>query len=138
MDVKRLSASARVPTRGSSGAAGYDLYTPIPIKIDPQQRLLVPLDIAIQLPVGTFGRVLPRSGLAVKNGIHVGAGVIDEDYRGNVGVLLMNLGNTTFEANAGDRIAQLVIQPYCTVQMNEVVELSETVRNTGGYGSSGQ
>lgn len=138
MNVKRLSGMAILPTRSSNGAAGYDLYTPVSFTIKPKEQRLIPLDIAIQLPEGTFGRILSRSGLAVKHAIHVGAGVIDEDYRGNVGVLLMNLGDTLFEANAGDRIAQLVILPYCIVNMNEVVDLPNTVRDAGGYGSSGR
>ena len=93
MSVTLLSNSAILPKRGSEFAAGLDLYSPVSGMIEPSQRLLVPLDISIELPKGTFGHILPRSGLALKNGIHVGAGVIDEDYRGNVGVLLFNLGN---------------------------------------------
>jgi dUTP pyrophosphatase len=138
MNVKKLSQFATIPTRGSSGAAGYDLYTPTAFKVEPNTRLLVKLDIAIALPKGTVGRVLPRSGLAVKNGIHIGAGVIDEDYRGNVGVLVMNLGQTVYEAESGDRIAQLVIQPYYALDVHEVDEVDETVRNQGGFGSSGK
>lgn len=136
--VSLLSELATLPTRGSDFAAGLDLYTPRDFVIPAHERLLVPLDIAIQLPKNTFGHVLPRSGLAVKKAIHVGAGVIDEDYRGNVGVLLFNLSNETVTFSKGDRIAQLVVKPYVSVQVENVDELDESERNHGGFGSSGK
>lgn len=137
MQVVRLSEHAILPTRGSTFAAGMDLYSPISGTIQSQQRLLVPLDISIKLPKGTFGHILPRSGLALKQGIHIGAGVIDEDYRGNVGVLLFNLGQQPFSFSAGDRIAQLVVKTYESVDIIETLKLDETVRSDGGFGSSG-
>jgi dUTP pyrophosphatase len=138
MHVVRLSQHAYLPTRGSSHAAGLDLYTPIAGTVPAHQRLLVPLDIAIRLPTHTYGHVLPRSGLAVKHGIHVGAGVIDEDYRGNVGVLLMNLSDVPFVFSKGDRIAQLVVKTYESVDVMEVSELDQSDRGQNGYGSSGK
>jgi dUTP pyrophosphatase len=135
--VSKLSNIAIIPKRGSSYAAGLDLYTPTAGIVEPGQRLLVKLDIAIELPQGTFGHILPRSGLALKNGIHIGAGVIDEDYRGNVGVLLFNLGEEPYVFNVGDRIAQLVVKPYTRVNVFENV-LSESERGSGGFGSSGR
>lgn len=137
MYVRKLSDRAILPSRGSSLAAGLDLSSPIAGCIEPGDRLLIPLDISIHLPHGTFGHILPRSGLALKKGIHVGAGVIDEDYRGNVGVLLFNLGKDTFCFDAGDRIAQLVIKRYETVEVIQVDEMSDTQRGAGGFGSSG-
>ena len=137
MHVVRLSSDAILPTRGSVLAAGLDLYAPIAGSIPPHSRLLVPLNVAITLPRGTFAHVLPRSGLAVKHGIHVGAGVIDEDYRGNVGVLLMNLSDTVFSFAKGDRIAQLVVKRYESVEVIETTQLEATDRGTGGFGSSG-
>lgn len=138
MQVVRLSEHAYLPTRGSSKAAGLDLYTPISGTVPAHQRLLVPLDIAISLPPKTYGHVLPRSGLAVKHGIHIGAGVIDEDYRGNVGVLFMNVSDVPFTFSKGDRIAQLVVKSYESVDVMEVKELDQSDRGQNGYGSSGK
>lgn len=89
------------------------------------------------IPSGHYGRVAPRSGLAVKNSIDTGAGVIDEDYRGNVGVLLFNHSDVDFQINRGDRIAQLVLEKIITPTVVEVDSLDETERNTGGFGSTG-
>ena len=138
--VSKLSDTAIVPKHGSAYAAGLDLYTPTGGIVESGQRLLVKLDIAIELPQGTFGHILPRSGLALKNGIHIGAGVIDEDYRGNVGVLLFNLGEEPYVFNVGDRIAQLVVKPYTRVNVfeNDTHVLSESQRGSGGFGSSGR
>jgi len=119
MKVVKLSQKATLPTRGSSFSAGLDLYSTISGTLQPLERVLIPLDISIELPDGTFGHILSRSGLSVKHGIHVGAGVIDEDYRGNVAVLLFNLGNTPFEYQVGDRIAQLVVKKYERVEVIE-------------------
>ena len=137
MSVTLLSNSAILPKRGFELAAGLDLYSPVSGIIEPFQRLLVPLDISIELPKGTFGHILPRSGLALKNGIHVGAGVIDEDYRGNVGVLLFNLGNTPFVFKQGDRIAQLVIKSYENINLVQKEKLDDSLRGNGGFGSTG-
>ena len=133
----KLSPNAIAPTRGSYLAAGLDLYTPIAGTVLPQQRLLVPLDISIQLPIGTYGHILPRSGLALKHGIHIGAGVVDEDYRGNVSVLLMNLGDQPFTFKEGDRIAQMVIKKYESVNVIESI-VDDSQRGAGGFGSSGK
>jgi dUTP pyrophosphatase len=137
MSVTLLSNSAILPKRGFELAAGLDLYSPVSGIIEPFQRLLIPLDISIELPKGTFGHILPRSGLALKNGIHVGAGVIDEDYRGNVGVLLFNLGNTPFVFKQGDRIAQLVIKSYENINLVQKEKLDDSLRGNGGFGSTG-
>lgn len=137
MFVKRLSQDAFLPTRGSSESAGLDLYSPIDTVIEPGKRLLIPLDISISIPSSTYGHILPRSGLALKWGIHVGAGVIDSDYRGNVGVLLFNLGELPFVVKRGDRIAQMVIKPYEKVEVEEVEEIDDTERGKGGFGSTG-
>ena len=116
--VTRENASACLPTRGSDGAAGYDLSCNADIVIEPGERRLVPTGVSIELPAGTYGRIAPRSGLAVRHGIQVGAGVVDADYRGEVKVLLFNQGSETFSATIGDRIAQLVIEcikhPTCS------------------------
>ena len=89
------------------------------------------------IPVGNYGRVAPRSGLSVKNFIHVGAGVVDSDYRGELKVLLYNFSDVDFIVNAGDRIAQLIIEKYTPTDVEEVVELELTIRGEGGFGSTG-
>ena len=95
--VKRLSDKAVIPTRGSEWSAGYDLSSAKALTIPPGGRAIVPTDLSLACPAGTYGRVAPRSGLTVKYGIHVGAGVVDADYRGPVGVVLFNLGDKHFE-----------------------------------------
>lgn len=100
-------------------------------------KQVVLTDIQIEVPTGCYGRVAPRSGLAAKNFIDVGAGVIDEDYRGNVGVILFNHGPEAFEVKRGDRIAQLICEQIVYPQLEEVSSLSETVRGAGGFGSTG-
>lgn len=136
--VRRLSDLAFIPKRGTSYAAGLDIYSPIDTVVIPGQRLLVKLDISLELENGTFGHILPRSSLSLKNGIHIGAGVIDSDYRGNVGVLLFNLSDEPFIVSRGDRIAQLVIKRYEMVEPEEVFESTETDRGIGGFGSTGK
>ena len=114
LQIKLLSPTARPPTRGSSFAAGYDLYASRAHTIPAWGRALVETDISIAVPEGTYGRVAPRSGLASKHGIDVGAGVIDADYRGPVKVLLFNLGGEAFEVGVGERVAQLVLERVST------------------------
>lgn len=135
--VKKLNADAIVPTRGSGGAVGYDLYSTDNLVVPRACRALVGTGIAIVLPVGVYGRVAPRSGLAVKNGIHVGAGVVDPDYTGEVKVLLFNHGDAEFEVKKGDRIAQLVLERCETPPVEEIGALEETERGAGGFGSTG-
>ena len=136
--VKKLSAYSILPKRGSEYAAGLDLYSPVSGTINPMHRLLITLDISIELPKNTFGHILPRSGLALKSGIHVGAGVIDEDYRGNVGVLLFNLSDQPYTFFVGERIAQMIVKSYERVSVVESISLLESKRGNGGFGSSGQ
>jgi dUTP pyrophosphatase len=138
MNVALLSPDAKLPTRATIGSAGYDLYSPESGTIQPLQRVLLPLHISIQLPVGTYGQVAPRSGLAVKHGIQVGAGIIDEDYRGNVGVLLFNMSDKPFSYEKGDRVAQLIIKSYESPEIRQVEKLEESKRGDGGFGSSGK
>lgn len=135
--VKLLSAKGRLPTKGSAAAAGFDLYSAVDMTIPAQSRAVVATDISIALPEGTYGRVAPRSGLAVKKFIDVGAGVIDMDYRGPVGVVLFNFGTEAFEIKEGDRIAQLILEQYLSVDAVQVDELDETARGEGGFGSTG-
>ncbi|KAF7698711.1 deoxyuridine 5'-triphosphate nucleotidohydrolase, mitochondrial isoform X2 [Silurus meridionalis] len=134
----KLSERATTPTRGSAKAAGYDLYSAYDYSIAPMDKAIVKTDIQIAVPAGCYGRVAPRSGLAAKHFIDVGAGVVDEDYRGNVGVVLFNFGKETFEVKRGDRVAQLVCERICYPDLQELQTLDETERGVGGFGSTGK
>ncbi|NWX37819.1 DUT protein, partial [Notiomystis cincta] len=134
----KLSENAFAPSRGSARAAGYDLYSAYDCVIPPMEKAVVKTDIQIALPSGCYGRVAPRSGLAAKHFIDVGAGVIDEDYRGNVGVVLFNFGKETFEVKKGDRIAQLICERIYYPELEEVETLDDTERGEGGFGSTGK
>lgn len=112
-------------------SSAYDYVVPA------RGKLLVKTDIQIEVPTGCYGRVAPRSGLALKNSIDVGAGVIDEDYRGNVGVILFNFSEADFEVKKGDRIAQLICERIAYPNLVEVDSLTETARGEGGFGSTG-
>ena len=133
----RLSVHAKAPVRGSSGAAGFDLCAAEAVVVGPSERVCVKTDLQIRVPDGTYGRVAPRSGLALKHGIDVGAGIIDSDYRGNVMVLLFNFGAFDFRVRKGDRIAQLILEKICTADPVERSSLDTTERGSGGFGSSG-
>lgn len=110
IQVKLLSPTAKVPTRGSAFSAGYDLYASKEAVIPARGKALVDTDISIALPVNTYGRVAPRSGLAAKHSIDTGAGVIDADYRGQVKVLLFNFSDVDFKVDVGERVAQLIVE----------------------------
>ncbi|KAG9443798.1 hypothetical protein H6P81_015138 [Aristolochia fimbriata] len=137
LKVKRLSANAILPSRASLLSAGYDLSSAKEMKVPARGKALVPTDLSIAIPEGTYARVAPRSGLAWKHSIDVGAGVIDADYRGSVGVILFNHSDVDFEVKHGDRIAQLIIERIMTPQVSEVEDLDSTARGTGGFGSTG-
>ncbi|KAK4599731.1 hypothetical protein RGQ29_009676 [Quercus rubra] len=135
--VKKLSEKAVLPSRGSPLSAGYDLSSATETKVPARGKALVPTDLSIAIPEGTYARVAPRSGLAWKHSIDVGAGVIDADYRGPVGVILFNHSDVDFEVKVGDRIAQLIIEKIMTPDVIEVEDLGATVRGEGGFGSTG-
>jgi len=137
---KRLSEAAHAPTRAHDHDAGYDLRAAEPATLGPGERASVGTGIAVEIPAGHAGLVLPRSGLAAKHGIALvnAPGLIDAGYRGEVRVLLLNTDrDEAFEIAPGDRIAQLVIVDLPEVEFAEADSLSETVRGTGGFGSSG-
>lgn len=135
--VKKLSEHAQLPQQGTAVSAGFDLFSAEDKTLPAGQRGLVKTDLSIACPEGTYGRIAPRSGLALKHGIDVGAGVIDADYRGPVGILLFNLGDKDFEIKRGDRIAQLILEQIVIPEIREVEDLSETTRGAGGFGSTG-
>jgi dUTP pyrophosphatase len=138
IQIKKLSDKAKIPSQGSKYAAGYDLYAAEEVLVNTMGRKLVKTNISIAIPEGYYGRIAPRSGLAYKNGIDVLAGVIDSDYRGDIGVILLNTDhNLDFEVNVGDRIAQIIIEKCHSVNWETVETLDATVRSEGGFGSSG-
>lgn len=133
------SEKATVPTKGSALAAGYDLYASEDAVIPAQGQGMVATDLSIIVPVGTYGRVAPRSGLAVKHGISTGAGVIDADYRGEVKIVLFNHSKKDFAIKTGDRIAQLVLEQIVNADIAVITQedLDATERGEGGFGSTG-
>jgi dUTP pyrophosphatase len=138
--IARLDERARLPTRAHDGDAGLDLYALEPVVLAAGERASVPTGIAVEIPVGHAGRVLPRSGLAARHGISVvnAPGLIDSGYRGEVRVLLLNTDRARpFELDGGDRIAQLVLVPVALPTPTEVDALSDSERGAGGFGSSG-
>jgi dUTP pyrophosphatase len=141
--IKRLPSGLDIPlpTRASHGSSGYDLRAAIEgeLTLSPGARALVPTGIALEIPLGWEGQVRPRSGLALRQGITLvnSPGTIDSDYRGEVGAILVNLGQEPFAIRRGDRIAQLVFAQVAEVEWLEEEDLDETVRGEGGFGSSG-
>ncbi|OVA18692.1 DeoxyUTP pyrophosphatase [Macleaya cordata] len=135
--VKKLSEKAVLPSRASPLSAGYDLSSAVEINVPARGKALIPTDLSIAIPEGTYARIAPRSGLAWKHAIDVGAGVIDADYRGPIGVILFNHSDVDFEVKLGDRIAQLIIEKIMTPDVLEVEDLDSTVRGIGGFGSTG-
>jgi dUTP pyrophosphatase len=136
--IKRLHPSAILPAQGSPLAAGADLSCVEAFTLESGERKLVPTGLAVEVPSGFYGRVAPRSGLAVKHGIDTLAGVIDADYRGELRVLLINFGNEIVSFDAGDRIAQLIIERAAACDYSWSDDLSETERAGGGFGSTGK
>ena len=137
MEVKRLHAHAILPRRATDGSAGYDLFSSDAVTIGPGDLVCVSTGIAIRVPPGTYGRIAPRSGVTVKHNVHVGAGVIDADYTGEIKVVLCNNGRNPVDFKAFDRIAQLVLEKNEIAEVIEVQELSQTDRGSGGFGSTG-
>jgi len=144
--VIRLSPQAKLPVRASEGAAGYDLFaserTVVPASVARDGRAdighaLVPTGIAVSLPPGHVGRIGSRSGLSTRNNIEVGAGWIDSDYRGEIQVELKNLSGLDFVVEEGARIAQLIVLPIASPELEETDSLPPSPRGTGGFGSTG-
>lgn len=138
---RRLSAAARPPAQAHEGDAGYDLHAAEAATIDPGERASVGTGIAVAIPEGQAGLVVPRSGLAARHGISVvnAPGLIDSGYRGELRVLLLNTDHAQpFTIEPGDRIAQLLLVAVETPELEEAEELDETVRGAGGFGSTGR
>lgn len=135
--IKLLSGTAKYPTKGSMNAAGFDLYAAQTQIIQPRCRALVLTDLALQIPLGLYGRLAPRSGLAWLRGIDISAGVVDPDFTGNVGVLMVNNGNEPFVVNIYDKICQIIFEKISTPMLEMVEDLDKTERGARGFGSSG-
>lgn len=135
-----LGEGASLPAYATAGAAGMDLRTVGPVALDPGQRALVPTGLRVRIPDGFEGQVRPRSGLALRHGIGMvnAPGTIDSDYRGEIGVVLINWGSERVELDAGERIAQLVLCPVSRAVPTVVHGLDETERGEGGFGSTGR
>jgi dUTP pyrophosphatase len=134
---RRLHPEARLPTRGSRHAAGLDLYSIEAVTIEAGGRAGVRTGLAVAIPTGFYGRVAPRSGLAVRHGIDLLAGVIDGDYRGEIICAVINHGSEPFVAEKGTRIAQLIVEAIITPEPVWADELDETDRGARGFGSTG-
>lgn len=135
-------SSNPLPAYATEQSAGMDLRASLaePVVIAPMKRVLIPTGLYISLPQGYEAQVRPRSGLALKSGITVlnSPGTIDADYRGEIGVILVNLSDSPFVVNNGDRIAQMVVAPYSRVQLSAVDHLDDTGRGSGGFGHTGK
>ena len=142
MTVKIINKSSHaLPSYETIASAGMDIraYITQPVVLKPMQRAIIKTGLYLELPIGTEAQVRPRSGLAAKKGITVlnSPGTIDADYRGEVGVILVNLSNEDFTIENGERIAQLVLAKHEWAQWHEVSQLSDTARGEGGFGSTG-
>ena len=139
--VKKLTDSAKLPTRGTTGAAGWDLYADIDqsVSIQPGSYFMFQTNLAIEIPHGYFGAIYPRSGLATKKGLRLpnSVAVIDEDYRGSIGIGLYNDSDILQTIQPYERIAQIIFQPYKEIEFEEVTELTDTERGIGSFGSTG-
>ena len=137
--VKRLNQEATIPHYAHPGDAGMDVFACENVVILPNETALVKTGIALQLPAQTEAQVRPRSGIALKHQVTIlnTPGTIDEGYRGEVGIILINHGKTSFEIKKGMKIAQIVVKPVMQVEIEEVTELDETQRGSGGFGSTG-
>lgn len=137
LEVLLLSPNATLPTRGSERAAGLDLYASQYTSVPARKHMLVKTDISIKFPDGMYARIAPRSGLALRHGIDVGAGVIDQDYTGPIGIILFNHGDSDFEIKIGDRIAHLILEGMHLLPVKQVLAMEETARGSSGFGSTG-
>lgn len=136
LKVKLLSENAKMPTRGTPGSSGLDVYTPIDVTIPPRGDYLIPLDLAFEIPFGWDLSVYNKSGIATKRKLDKGAELIDSDYRGNCHIHFFNNSDEPVHFNKGDKISQLVMREVWMGELEEVNELNETIRGEGGFGST--
>lgn len=135
---QRLFEDTILPTYTHPGDAGLDLYSCEDVTIEPMARYAVSLGFALEIPHGYVSRILDRSGLAIKNGLHCLAGVVDAGYRGEYKAIIINLGDEPYKIEKGDRVAQMLIQSVEICEIKEVDKLSDSQRGEGGFGASGK
>ena len=135
--VKINNSNAKLPTKGSEFAAGYDLYSCDEGVIKSKMKGKIDIGLSLIIPNNHYGRIAPRSGLTLNYSLDVGAGVIDSDYRGNISVILFNHGDKDFKYNIGDRIAQIIIEKISNCDIVNITEIDETTRGNNGFGSTG-
>jgi len=142
INIKKLSETAKLPERGSAYAAGYDLFADLKdaVEIAPKQTLMINTGVAMEIPEGYWGGIFARSGLSSKEGLRPAncVGVVDADYRGPICVALHNDSEVVRTVVPGQKVAQLVVVPFLTVEFEEVSELTDTVRGVSGFGSTGK
>lgn len=135
--VKKLKANATLPQMMRQGDAAFDLATCEDVLLHPGETKIIPTGLALEIPVGFVGNIRDRSGLAGKHALHALAGVIDSNYRGEIGIVMTNLSQIDYQIKTGDRVAQMLIQQIAMAEFEEVAELSETNRGENGFNSSG-
>jgi dUTP pyrophosphatase len=136
--TKKLHELAIIPKRNNETDAGADLYSVEQVLIPPQSRAIISTGVSVEIPEGFYGRIAPRSGLAAKHGIDILAGVCDSSYRGEIKVIVINTDReNSFEITYGDKIAQLIIEQHFNFDFVETEELSDSIRGSNGFGSSG-
>ncbi|AKC91670.1 dUTPase [Lambdina fiscellaria nucleopolyhedrovirus] len=133
----KMRANAFAPTRATVGSAGYDVQTPVDFVLKARDHCFIDLGLALEMSPDVYARIESRSGLARRHQIVVGAGIVDNDYRGNIGVLLFNHGKRSRQFKRGDKIAQIVFSSYCSPFLVKSETLASTERDDGGFGSTG-
>lgn len=137
LNFKKITPNATAPVQGTPMSAGFDLFSAYDYVIQPNGTVCVKTDIMVELPIGCYGRIAPRSSLALYHSIDIGGGVVDSDYRGNVCIILFNLGKEEFSISKGDKIAQLICEKITIPKLQEYNTLALTERGTKGFGSTG-
>jgi dUTP pyrophosphatase len=137
LKVKKISPRAKLPSYGHPGDAGLDLYSAVDHVLGPGEVFAVPTGIKVAIPRGQVGLIWDKSGISLK-GVHRLAGVVDAGYRGEIQVVMINLGREAFEIKAGMKVAQMLVQPVNEVSVVEADDLDETSRGEGGFGSTGR
>ena len=135
--IKKLREEAKIPGYAHPGDAGLDLYSCIDAEIAPGERVLIPTGLSIELPEGFVSLIWDKSGIALKGGVTCLGGVIEHTYRGEYGVLLLNTSREIYKVKKGEKVAQLLIQPIATAEIEISENLSDTKRGAGGFGSTG-
>ncbi len=138
--IKRLKPEIKLPTYGSEHASARDIYSPVDATIAPGQTEIIPTGFSVELPIGFGFFITPRSGQSLKTKLRIAnsPGLVDADYRGEVGVIIENIGHVSFEIKKGDRVAQCFIAETPRFEFEEAADLSDTARGAGGFGSTGQ